>query len=176
MPRTLPIPDAPQRPSPSGQVGNAGTLLDAALDALASHAYPIEDRAAIYAALYVMRRKVSAAMAPVRLELAHHLANNGIRRLGPIAAASEAYGVAWPCNDPGNWEDAGVQDALRAIATGPTAPYVRRVPDHFEIDTAALGEGYGRGDPAAMRLYRALADRGWRTEEGRKPSIRVAVP
>jgi hypothetical protein len=179
MPRTTPlaIPDAPQRANPAGQVGNAGTLLDAALEALASHKYPIEDRAMIYAALYAMRRKVSAAMAPVRLELAHHLANHGIRRLGPIAAASESYGVAWPCNDPGNWADAGVQDALRDLAgRSDTAPYVRSVPAHFEIDTAAIGEGYGRGDPAAIRLHRTLSARGWRTAEGSKPSIRVALP
>lgn len=151
--------------------------IDAALDAVASHEHPIEDRAALYAALYALRRRISAALAPVRIELAHHFANTSTRRLGPISAASESFGVAWPCNDPGNWADAGVQDALADLARrSDTAPYVRQVPAHFEIDTAALGAGYAAGDPAAMRLHRSLSDRGWRTAEGTKPGIRVAVP
>lgn len=149
--------------------------VEAAIAAIGDAARPVNDRAALYAALYALRRRITRALDPVRAELAEHMARADIYRLGPLALSSSPIDPAYPCNEPDNWTDAGVQDELIELAgRRDTAPYVRHIPEHREIDTAALGAGCARLEPAALELLEELKRRRWRTEAGRSLGVRVA--
>lgn len=137
-----------------------------------------EDRAALYAWLYAFKREIDRALGTyirkgpsAKSELTEHLVRNG-EELGPLYIAWEAFDVAWPVNDEGNWRDDGVQEQLSVFSL--IAPdYIRHVPDHFEIATAALGEGIANNDPVARQLHRECKDRGWRVEGGRRAALKV---
>lgn len=173
-----PDPDPGQdvtRPAVLAAAMGNGPLLDSALAAVADPAVRIDDRAALYAALYQLRRRITRAIDPARHELAEHMVRNDIRRLGPISLSSTSIDAAYPCNDPENWADATVQDALAVLESrADTAPYVRRVPEHLEIDTAALGADCARGMAPALGLLAQLKEHRWRTEAGRSVGLRVA--
>jgi len=154
-------------------------LIEDAMTALQDPDTPVEDRASVYALLYEIQRRIHRALGTYargkgstpKSELAEHLVRNG-EELGPLYIAWESFDVAWPVNDPDNWGDAGVQEQLETFRL--MAPdYIRRVPDHLEIDTAALGEGVVNLDPVARELHKACKERGWRTEGGRRAALKV---
>jgi hypothetical protein len=157
------------------EASNLPRSFEAALSAVGDSRRDVNDRAALYAALYALRRRITKALDPVRGELAEHMARGQLRRLGPLALSSTSIDPAYPCNEPDNWTDYGVQDAMRELADDPaTAPYVRHIPEHFEIATVELAAGVVREDPVALRLLHSLKARHWRTEAGRSLGIRVA--
>jgi hypothetical protein len=163
----------PRGANSPGQVDNASALLDQAIAALEDRELAIEDRAALYAILHALQLRVTRALRMPGAELKAHMSATGSMALGPLRL--KAGPATFPCNDPGNWDDAGVQDALRAMAGDPhTAPYVRHVPEHFELDTAALRDGQHDGDPNARLLYRELNARGWRVPGDPAASLQVA--
>lgn len=157
------------------EIATLTTATQALTDALAAvqdPSVPIEDRAALYEPLYRLQLKVNRALRAAKDDLIVHMEREGLRAMGALSVKSTAIDVRWPCNDPENFGDYGLQDAMAALAK--TAPdYVRHVPDHFEIDTAALGAGVAAGDPVARELHAECKRRGWRTEEGRRLSLAV---
>lgn len=147
--------------------------LDVALEALGDKALTVDDRAAAYGVLHQVQLRINRALKAVRDELILHMERNKLKALGPLTVKSTAIDVCWPCNDPDNWADATVQDTLRDVVRPITPEFVRYVPQHYEINTTALGEAVHMGDPAALQLHQELKARGWRTEEGRRLSLAV---
>jgi hypothetical protein len=154
------------------------TVLDDALAAVQDPATTPDNRAALYAYLYEVTRRINRALGTyqrkgpsAKSELTEHLVRNG-EELGPLYIAWEAFDVEWPVNDEGNWDDAGVQEQLSVFSLI-SPEYIRHIPDHFEINTAALGEAVHLGDPVARQLHTECKDRGWRTEGGRRAALKV---
>lgn len=146
--------------------------MDAALDILADRELTIEDRTAAYAVVHQVQLRLNRALKAVRDEIVVYMVQEDLKALGPVSLKSVAFDVAWPCNDPGNWADDGVQDQMRAYQK--VAPeFIREVPHHYEIDTAALGAKVAMGDPVARQLHRDLKDLNWRTEGGRRVTLQV---
>jgi len=153
-------------------------MIDDAMTALADPDTPVEDRAAVYGLLYEIQRRIHRALGTYlrhqstpKTELTEHLIRNG-EELGPLYVVWESFDVAWPVNDPANWDDAGVQEQLEMFRLV-SPDYIRHVPDHLEIDTAALGAGLVDNDPVARQLHTECKDRGWRTEGGRRAALKV---
>lgn len=149
-----------------------------ALDAVQAPDTSPDNRAALYSYLYELKRRIDRALGTyqrkgpsAKSELTEHLVRNG-EELGPLYIAWEAFDVEWPVNDEGNWADAGVQEQL-AVFSLISPEYIRHVPDHFEINTAALGEAVHLADPVARRLHAECKERGWRTEGGRRAALKV---
>lgn len=148
------------------------TAFDEAITLLTDRSTPIEDRFALYAALWAVQIKANRGMRTAKDDLIVHLESSGLRELGPLSIKATAIDVAWPCNDEGNWSDTNVQEAMELYAK--VAPeYFRHVPEHYEVRTARLGAGVAEGDPVAKRLHRELKDKGWRSEAGRRLSLAV---
>jgi hypothetical protein len=171
--------DPPARPRRVPLIARAG--VDEALALAADRTLDIESRAGAYALLHQVQLRIRRVLGigqrsadTLQAELIAHMERNGLRELGPLSVASSSIDAAYPCNDPDNWSDDGVQDAMSRLYTDPqTAPFVRYVPKHYEIDTAALGEAVATGHGVAVSLLLELKARGWRTEEGRRLSLRV---
>jgi hypothetical protein len=147
--------------------------LDTALEALADSRLTVDDRAAAYGVLHQVQLRVNRALRKVRDELIAYIVANDLKALGPLSIKATAIDVAWPCNDASNWRDATVQDTLRDLFAKTLPEFVKHIPDHYEIDTRALGEAVHLGDPAALQLHQELKDRHWRTEVGRRLSLAV---
>lgn len=143
-----------------------------ALGLLSDEATPIEDRAALYAAFWNFQIRVNRVLRKAKDPLVVHMETNGLRDMGPLSVKSTAVDVRWPVNDPDNWDDAALQDELEMFAR--MAPdYFRRVPEHWELLTAALGAGVASGDPVAQKLHRHAKEQRWRTESHRNLSLAV---
>lgn len=158
------------------------TTLAAVNDALAQvgdPTVPVEDRAAMYALLYSVKRRIDRALGTyirkgptAKSELAAHLATVDGEELGPLYLGWESFDVEWPCNNGLNWQDDNVQEAMALYAR--VAPeFFRHVPEHWEIVPAALGEAVHLGDPVALQLYKDAKDKGWRTEGGKRAVLKV---
>lgn len=157
----------------------APPVLEAALAQVQDTSVAIEDRAALYGLLYEVKRRIDRALGTyirkgptAKAELAAHLATLEGEQLGPLYLGWESFDVTWPCNDPENWTDYGVQEELALIQQ--IAPeFVRAIPAHLELDTAALGEAVHMGDPAALQLHKQCKERGWRREGGKRAVLKV---
>ena len=142
---------------------------------------PMEDKAAIWSLLYSIKRRIDGGLGTyvrsgptAKSELIAHLIANDIEELGPLYLRWEAFDVAYPCNSADNWLDDGVQEAMAAMHNNQeTRPYIRLIPRHYEIDVAALGQAVHDGSLAARALFGELKDKGWRTEGGKRPALKV---
>ena len=144
------------------------------LKVIADRRLPMDDRAGAYALLHQVQLRINRGLRAVRDEVLIHMTRSDLRELGPLSIKASAVGVAWPVNEPGNWVDLGIQDALAELAADRrTSQYVRRIPAHFELDTAALGAGVAEGNPDARRLHAQVKRSGWRVEEARRLSLEV---
>ena len=148
------------------------SLLQEAVATLTNPETPIEDRAAIYSAIWGLQIYANRALRKVKDDIIVYMERNKLKALGPLSVKATAIDVRWPVNDPDNWADSTTQDYL-AIVRSVSPEYVRHVPDHLEIDTAALGEAVHLGDPVARQLHADLKDQHLRTEEGRRLSLAV---
>lgn len=154
-------------------------VINDALAGVQDQSLPIESRAAMYGLLYEMKRRIDRALGTytrkgptAKSELAAHLASLDGEELGPLYLGWESFDVTWPANDPENWTDYGVQEELALIRQ--LAPeFVRAIPAHLELDTAALGEAVHAGDPAALQLHRQCKEKGWRREGGKRAVLKV---
>jgi hypothetical protein len=153
--------------------------IDKALEAAADPTVSAEDRVALYAVLYRIQQTIRRGLgigvrsaATPQAELVAHLEANGLRELGPVQVKATAFDVTWPINAPDNWEDDGLQNEL-AVMRQIAPDYIRLVPEHYELDTAAMAHGISSGDPVAVKLQRHAADSGWRREGGRRLSLTV---
>lgn len=153
-----------------------------AMTAVADRSLSIEDRAALYAVLRSLRLQLDRVLRPVGREIQEAMARAGAERWGPLRLTWKPIDPRYDCNLPDNWGDDGVQEQLAAWAadsryTAPDGtPWVRHIPSHYEVDTAALGAAMAAGDPAARELYRLIRDKGYRTEAGRAATITVDEP
>jgi hypothetical protein len=146
--------------------------IDTALEAVTNRELAIEDRGAAYALLHQIQLRINRALRKAKDDLILHIEGNHLKALGPLSIKATAIDVAWPCNDEGNWGDAGVQDAMGMLRQ--VAPdFIREVPAHYEIRTAELGAAVHAGDPVARQLHAECKARGWRTEVGRRLSLAV---
>ena len=149
--------------------------LEAAMEILSDRGMTMDDRGIAYAVLHQVQLRINRELRANRDELITHIVANDLRSLGPLTIRTSAIDPAWPCNDEGNWDDAGVQDQLGLFAK--IAPeYFRHVPPHIEVIPAVLGADYAAGDPVARRLFTELKGLGYRTEEGRRLSLSVREP
>lgn len=144
-----------------------------ALAGLTDSDEPVTNRAAFYALLHAIQLRINRVLRQAKKEgLVEELVRDYPDGIGPISIKWESFDVEWPCNDEGNWTDSWVQEVMELQAK--VAPeYFRLVPEHWELDTAALGEGMAIGDPVARTLHTECKNRGWRKEGGRRASIKV---
>lgn len=149
-----------------------------AMDGVSNPEFPVEDRAGMYAVLYNIQLRINRALREAKKQgLAEEIVRDYPDGVGPVYIKWDAYDVAYPCNSAENWEDAGVQDAMEAIKANPeTSDYIRAIPAHLEIDPLALGEAVHMGSAVARALYQEIRDKGWRTEGGRRASLKVREP
>lgn len=154
-------------------------VISDAMDAVQDPSVPVEDRAALYGFLYELQRRIHRALgtyargkSTAKTELAAHLAQLSGEQLGPLYLGWESFDVEWPCNKEDNWGDIGVQEEMELIAAV-LPEYIRRIPEHFEINVSRLGEDTHAGDPAALQLWRQCKERQWRTEGGKRAVLKV---
>lgn len=147
--------------------------IDTALEALTDTRLTIEDRAGAYAVIHAVQLRLNRALRKVKDELIVYIESNGLKSLGPLSIKRTAFDIEWPCNSEANWTDSTTQDTFRDVLL-PIAPeYVRVIPAHYELDTAALGAAAHMGDPLALQVHREIKARGWRTEAGKRLSLEV---
>ena len=147
-------------------------IVEAMCDVLEDRTRTLPDRAAALAIVWKLSLIIQRRLRLPKHELTRYMAEQGIRQLGPLVLGSRAVGVEWPCNDPGNWTDDVVQETLDDLHANPLfSDYVRHVPEHYEIDTAALGKAVAEGSENARELHRSMKAQGWRTEESREPAL-----
>ena len=122
--------------------------LDRYLAILSAPGVPPADRALAYAVLHQVQLRINRRLRPVRDELVEHMVRENMRSMGLVTLRSTSIDPAWPANEPDNWTDAMVQDALTALAADPTtSAYVRRIPAHLEIDQVRPGRRLHGGGP-----------------------------
>lgn len=147
--------------------------IDTALEALTDTRLTIEDRAGAYAVIHQVQLRLNRALRKVKDELIVYMKQNDLKALGPLSIKATSIDVEWPCNMEANWTDATVQDTFRDILL-PIAPeFIRKIPAHYELNTAALGAAVHLGDPLALQVHREVKARGWRTEAGKRLSLEV---
>lgn len=147
--------------------------LDSAMSILSDRERSLDDRTAAYAVLHQTQLRVNRALKSAKDDLVLGIKERG-GELGPVTLAWVAFDVHYECNGAGCWEDASIQDPMAALrADERTSRYIREVPRHLEIDVAALGEDVQLGIPAALELYGQLKEHRWRTEGGRRATLKV---
>jgi hypothetical protein len=133
----------------------------------------LDDRVAFYSLLHQVQLRINRVLRQAKKDgLVEEIVRDHPEGIGPITVAWEAFDVEWPCNDESNWGDVNVQEAM-AVLSLISPEYFRHIPDHFEVNTAALGEAVHMGDPVARQLHTECKDRGWRTEGGRRAALKV---
>ena len=148
-------------------------MLDTAMALVTDRERSLEDRTAAYAVLHQAQLRVNRALKAAKDDLVLGIKDAG-GRLGPVSLTWTAFDVHYECNGAGCWEDAMVQDAMRALRdSDATSRYIRAIPGHLEIDVAALSEDLQLGVSAAHDLYAQLREHRWRTEGGRRASLKV---
>jgi hypothetical protein len=148
-------------------------VINDAMAGLTDPALSLEDRSSFYALLHQVQLRINRVLRQAKKDgLVEEIVRDYPDGIGPITVAWEAFDVEWPCNDEGNWADDNVQQYMSIISLM-SPEYVKHIPDHFEINTAALGEGVHNGDPVAKHLHTECKDRGWRTEGGRRAALKV---
>lgn len=160
----------------------ADVTLTEALELVQDTDQPLPVRAGSWAVLRAWRRDVDRVLRPIGREIQEAMAAAEAQRWGPIRLTWKAIDPKYVCNDPDNWVDDGVQEQLAAWAaesryTAPDGtPWVKSIPAHHEVDTAALGAAIAAGDPAARELYGLIRQKGYRTESGRAATLTVDEP
>lgn len=143
-------------------------------DELSNPEARMEDRAAAYAVLQQVRLRIDRVLKANRDDLIVGMERDGLKELGPLSIKSAAVDPKYVVNEPENWEDSTIQDALAEIRRDATTrSYVRVIPAHMEIDPLALAADVQLGVQAALDLYRAMNEKRWRTESARRLSLAV---
>lgn len=157
--------------------------LEDVLTFVSDSSLPIAQRAPVYAALRKAKLAIDRAIREPGRELqsllAQLAAEHGDRvQYGPLKLKWSAIDVRWPVNDPGNWIDDSVQEWLEHWSTPlereGDEPIIVLVPQHFEVDTRALGAALALAPSVTLRaFYDELKEKRLRTEAGRRASIEV---
>ncbi len=148
--------------------------IDNVLGILADREQTLENRADAYAIAQQIRLRVDRVLKANSPDLVNGMKAADLKELGPLSIKSTAVDPHYPVNDPENWGDAGVQDALEELAdTRSLRPYIRVIPRHAEIDVERMVEDIRLGVQAALNLFQILNVNGWRTERSRRYSLAV---
>lgn len=148
--------------------------IDQAVEVVSDPSVPIAQRGLVYAGLRQLRLRIDRVLRPVTQEIEMAMVAANAREWGPLRLTWRSVDVRWPVNDPGNHEDLTVQELLEEWRADPGyRPFVKEIPHHLEIDTAALGEAVHMGDPGAVALWEELNRRRLRTDEGKAASLSV---
>jgi hypothetical protein len=152
----------------------APDALDQAIEAMEDRSLDMRDRGVIYAGLRRLKLRIDRALRPITQEIQHAMVEAGAKTWGPLQLSWRSIDVAWPVNEEGNWGDATVQDLLAEWRKEAWfRPFIRQIPAHLEIATAALGTSVHEGDPGAIELWQKLNDTGLRTQGVKVPSLSV---
>jgi hypothetical protein len=152
----------------------APDALDLAIEAMEDRSLDMRDRGVIYAGLRRLKLHIERSLRPITQEIERAMIDANAKTWGPLQLSWRSIDVAWPVNEEGNWGDATVQDTLANWRQDSWArPFIREIPYHLEINTAALGTAVHEGDPGAIDLWQRLNDRELRTDGGRVPSLTV---
>jgi hypothetical protein len=152
----------------------APDALDEAIEAVGDRGLDIRDRGLIYVGLRRLRLRIDRALRPITQEFERAMVEADAKSWGPLELRWRAIDVAYPVNEEGNWGDATVQDTLAEWRKEAWfRPFIRQIPAHLEIATAALGTSVHEGDPGAIELWQKLNDTGLRTQGVKVPSLSV---
>lgn len=152
----------------------APDALDLAIEAMEDRSLDMRDRGVLYAGLRRLKLHLDRHLRPITQEIERAMIEADAKTWGPLQLSWRAIDVAYPANDPGNWGDATVQDQLAAWRKNAWArPFIREIPAHLEVDTAALGRAMHEGDPGAIDLWNGLNDAGLRTQGVKVPTLTV---
>lgn len=144
------------------------------LSILADDSAGLDDWIAAFAVGQQLRLRMDRALKSRRDDIILAMERDGLKELGPLSIKSAAVDPKYVVNDPDNWEDSTIQDALAELRRDSrTRPYVRVIPAHLEIDPLALAADVQLGVQAAIDLYRAMNEKRWRTESARRLSLAV---
>ncbi len=147
------------------------------LDILSDDTASLDEWVAAYSVAQQVKLRLDRSLKARRDDIIVGMERVGLRDLGPVSIKSTAVDPRYVVNDPDNWGDDSVQDALAELrADSRTRPYVRVVPAHLEIDPLALAADVQLGVQAALTLYRELNKRRWRVEVARRLSLAVREP
>jgi hypothetical protein len=148
------------------------------LDILADDNASIEDKGAAYAIGAAVVREIQRGLGTyirsgptAKSELTEHLVRNG-GELGPLYLGWEAFDVAYPINDAGNWTDEQAQSDLASLPR----EFLREVPAHLEVDVAALGTAVHDGSTSARAVWEFLKVKRYRIEGGKRAVLKVREP
>jgi DNA-binding transcriptional ArsR family regulator len=156
------------------RAATTAAFLDDVLATLADGTLPLKERAGWYAMLRPLRLKIDRALRPMTHEITDAMVSLGARRWGPLKIVMRSKDVKYTCNDLGNWQDGGVQSQLETWREhGAYRPFIRDVPRHYEVDTIALRDAMQQSDPGAFELYQLLNEKGFRTTDGKEPTLAV---
>jgi hypothetical protein len=148
--------------------------IDNVLGILADREQTLDNRAAAYAVAQQVKLRLDRGLKASRDDLIRGMQSADLKELGPLSIKSAAVDPVYPVNDPENWGDSGVQDALEELTEDRSLrPYVRLVPRHFEIDVYRMVEDIRLGVQAALNLYQILNVNHWRVERERRYSLAV---
>lgn len=149
--------------------------VEGAMEVVADTSLTLEERAVPYVLLRDLRKKIDRVIKPVGREILEAMARAQVNEWGPLyIGKGKPIEPRYVCNDEGNWLDDGVRDQLLTWREmGAFRPFIKRIPDHLEVDKGALGKAYADGDPAARDFYRLLNERKYRVEVGRTPELKV---
>jgi len=152
----------------------APDTLDQAIEAMEDRSLDMRDRGVIYAGLRRLKLRIERALRPMTQEIERAMIEAEAKTWGPLQLNWRAVDVAYPVNDEGNWGDLTVQDALAVWRKEAwSRPFIREIPAHLEVATAALGTAVHEGDPGAIDLWQKLNDLGLRTQGVKVPSLSV---
>jgi hypothetical protein len=152
----------------------APDALDQDIEAMEDRSLDMRDRGVIYAGLRRLKLHIDRHLRPITQEIERAMIDANAKTWGPLQLSWRAVDVAYPVNEEGNWGDATVQDTLAEWRQEAWfRPFIREIPAHLEIATAALGTSVHEGDPGAIELWQKLNDTGLRTQGVKVPSLSV---
>jgi hypothetical protein len=169
-----------KRAMPNHFLTVAPDTLDYAIEAMQDTSLDIADRVVIYAGLRRLKLHIERALrdpkdAPgLAEEIIRIMRDNDQKEWAGLELKERALDVAFPCNAEENWGDSLTQDTLADWRKESGArPFIREIPWHLEIATAALGRAVKERDPWAIDLWQRLNDKGFRTQGVKVPTLAV---
>ena len=155
-------------------LATAPEALDQAIEAVSDPSVPMPIRGQLYANLRRLRLRIDRVLRPVTQEIELAMVAADAKDWGPLHLSWRSVDVKWPVNSESNWTDATAQSDLETWHDDAAyRPYLRSIPRHLEVDTAALGEAVHLGDPGAIDFWSLLKERRYRTDEGKAASLSV---
>ena len=149
-------------------------VIQTALDYVTDDTRPLRERALTYAILRRIKLRIERVLRKVTPEIAETMVRENTKRWGPIRLTWRARDPVWVVNEPGNWDDAGVQGYMEEWeGVAAYREFIKRIPAHREVDAAALAKAMINGDGGAEDLFNLLNELGLRVVPQRDATITV---